>query len=88
MRFYSKSHRDVMGLPLKTFWMLDRNISRVQAEEDRRQLRLLLAAQSSDSDVITGLFNNLEAEIGQPLHHAAEMEVGAIDRLKSLGSFR
>ncbi|BBI61671.1 hypothetical protein [Vreelandella sulfidaeris] len=68
--------------------MLDRNISRVHAEEDRRQLRLLLVAQSSDADAVKGLIADLESEIGQPLRHAAEMDKGAIDRLKALGSFR
>jgi len=83
MRFYSMSHRDVLGLPINTFWMLDRNISRVRAEEDQRLLRLFLTAQSGDRDGIDDYASSLNAEIGHPVIERAVMEKGAIDRLKA-----
>lgn len=83
MRFYSMSHRDVLGLPINAFWMLDRNLSRIRADEEQRHARLLLVAQSGDQETIEGFFRDLEAEIGKPIHQQARMEKGAIDRLKA-----
>lgn len=84
MRFYSMGHRDVLGLPLNAFWMLDRNISRIRAEEEQRQLRLLLTAQSGDRDGIDAFATSLSSEIGTPVVERAVMEKGAINRLKAV----
>ncbi len=83
MRFYSISHRDVLKLPLTSFWMLDRNISRIRADEEQRHARLLLVTQSGDQETINGYFRELEAEIDKPIRQEARMEKGAIDRLKA-----
>ncbi len=84
MRFYSMSHESVYGLPLTTFWMLDRNISRIKAEEEQRQLRLSLVAQSGDQDTIKDYMAELSSAIGNPIVQKAVMEQGAIKRLKVL----
>ena len=36
----------MLKLPIKHFWLLSRNIDRLAAEEDQRQLMVLVAAQS------------------------------------------
>ena len=36
----------MLKLPIKHFWLLNKNIDRLAAEEDQRQLMLLVAAQS------------------------------------------
>ena len=77
------SHRDALNLPINAFWMLDRNISRIRADEEQRHARLLLVTQSSDQETITGYFRDLEAEIDKPIRHEVRMEKGAIDRLKA-----
>lgn len=88
MRFYSMSYRDVLLLPINAFWMLDRNISRIRADEEQRHARLLLVTQCSDQETVTGYFRDLEAEIDKPIRQEARMETGAIDRLKAhLGVF-
>lgn len=78
------SHRDVLDLPINAFWMLDRNLSRVKAEEDQRLFRLLLTARSGDQDGIRQFAESLAHEIGNPLIEKAVMEKGAINRLKAV----
>lgn len=78
------SHRDVYGLPLNTFWMLDRNISRVKAEEDQRLFRLLLTAQSGDQDGVKEFAESLSHEVGNPIIQKAVMAPGAFSRLKTV----
>jgi len=84
MRFYSMSHESVYALPLTTFWMLDRNISRIKAEEDQRQLRLSLVAQAGDQEAIKEYMTELSTAVGNPVIQKAAMEQGAMNRLKVL----
>ena len=36
-------------MPIKRFWLLETNIQRLQAENDSRQLRLLMASQGPEA---------------------------------------
>jgi len=38
-----------MGLPIKTFWMLNNNIERVQAQKDMRALTVAVCSQGSEA---------------------------------------
>ena len=49
MREYAMDYWKVLKLPLKTFWSLNKHVSRLRAEEDRRQLANFVAAKSADS---------------------------------------
>lgn len=46
MRFYGSSYKDALDLPLRTFWLMSNNITRLSAEEDLRSLSLSGAATS------------------------------------------
>jgi hypothetical protein len=41
--------RDVMRMPLKTFWLYSKNIDRILSEVDLRQLQLVASATSSEA---------------------------------------
>jgi hypothetical protein len=41
-------YREVMGLPVKTFWLMSGNIRRIRAGDDMRQLMTATAAQSAE----------------------------------------
>lgn len=85
MRFYSMNYRDVLDLPLKAFWMLDRNISRIKAEDDLRQVRLSALASSGSKEALENFMTELSDEVGKPIQQdQSVMEPGAMDRLKSL----
>lgn len=46
---YGMSYRDCMDLPMRTFWMLNRNISRLLAEKDLRAISVALSAVSEEA---------------------------------------
>lgn len=63
--FYAMSFRDVMEMPLRSFWAFNRNISRIQAENDMRALVVAAAIQSGETYTSTN--DRLEKEHGTPL---------------------
>jgi hypothetical protein len=52
-------------MPIKTFWMLHRNIQRIEAAQDMRQAELVVRTQSSEG--IQGLFGELQRQLDQPI---------------------
>lgn len=42
------SFEEVMRLPIRAFWLMDRNIPRIQATEDMRALEVSTSTQSSE----------------------------------------
>lgn len=48
MRHYPLSYEQVMALPVRAFWTLNRNINRLLAEEDLRVLTLHVSRQSAE----------------------------------------
>jgi hypothetical protein len=46
MHFYSQTYPSVLALPVKTFWLMNGNIDRIQAQKDMRTLTVTSAAQS------------------------------------------
>lgn len=55
----------VLAMPLRTFWAFNRNVDRLRAEADSRQLNLMCAAQNGDA--AERLSNKLSAELGSPV---------------------
>lgn len=55
---------DVLHLPLVTFWSFNRQIDRLRAEEEQRQLRLILAGASESPEAVKELVDTLQREIG------------------------
>ena len=54
----------VLELPLKTFWAFNRQVNRLRAEADMRQLSLISAGQSPEGS--TQLFEQLRVELDSP----------------------
>lgn len=51
MRHYPLTYTDVMALPVRAFWTLNRNVNRLLAEEDLRALMLHTQRQSVEGAV-------------------------------------
>lgn len=62
-------YREVMGLPIKTFWLMSGNIRRIKAGDDMRQLMTAAAAQSAEG--ITEYRERLVIEIGTVFNEEA-----------------
>lgn len=86
MRNYNgMDYWNVLKLPLRTFWMLNRSLDRLRAEEDQRQLRLVNASQ--DAKGAKDLTDELSREIGMPVVIEKKFDADAFDRLqKEFGS--
>jgi hypothetical protein len=48
MRFYSMAYGEVMGMPIRAFWVIGRNIDRVSSKERLDALHVATASQSSE----------------------------------------
>lgn len=82
MRFYGLSATETLGLPIKTFWLLDSNIPRVRAEEDLRAMRIQAGTQNPKG--YEELANNLAKEIGTVVVADATRDEEGFARLKRM----
>ena len=58
-------YQDVLKLPLRTFWSFNRQVDRLRAEADQRQLRLLAAAENPEA--AKQLVQDLRMELDSPV---------------------
>lgn len=84
MAEYSLSYREMMNLPLQAFFTLNKQIDRLRAERDRRQLRLLLVAQSGQKESIEGMVMSLDKEIGFVFREKPKLDREGLHSLKDL----
>lgn len=59
------SYEDVLKLPLKTFWLLNRQLNRLRAEEDLRRLKISVASGSEEG--FNTAHGELVKELGSPV---------------------
>ncbi|OSL33970.1 hypothetical protein EAPG_04524 [Escherichia albertii B156] len=57
---------ELLNIPLTMFWMLSRNIDRLRAEEDVRNLQVARASQA-DGDAVKAFMEGLQLRIGRPV---------------------
>lgn len=84
---YGLSYRDCMAIPMKTFWMLNRNISRVLAEQDLRAFQLAVSTQSGEA--ASALHTKLLNEFDNPyrMDKTAEVAEVVIDEQRDEAGF-
>lgn len=79
VREYGMGYFDVLKLPLVTFWSFNRQVDRLRAEAEQRQLRLMIA--SEDPKAGKELSEALAKEIGHPLIVEKELDSSKFDEL-------
>ncbi|TJR02106.1 hypothetical protein C9Z48_25445 (plasmid) [Escherichia coli] len=57
---------ELLNTPLTMFWMLSRNIDRLRAEEDVRNLQVARASQA-DGEAVKAFMEGLQLRIGRPV---------------------
>jgi len=62
MQAYGIPHRELLALPMKTFWLLNQNIDRIFAQRDMRTLTVAVSGQSQEA--AKGYRETLIAEVG------------------------
>lgn len=70
------TYGDAMKLPLKTFWMMSRNIDRIQARMDMRAFGTAAAAQSTP-DYVASYQRRLDDEAGTVVKTKVESPLDA-----------
>jgi hypothetical protein len=63
MHFYGLTLHELLHMPVVTFWMLHKNVDRIQAERDAKTAELMVRSQSADG--IKELFDGLRKQMGQ-----------------------
>lgn len=76
------SYQQVMDMPIKAFWLFNRNIERIQAQKDMRHLTVAVCGQSG-SEAVASVRERLIIETGtsvklkfDPLREAERDEEG------------
>ena len=64
LHFYGMNYREVMGLPIRAFWLLNSNVVRLMAERDLRTLQVASSAQQQ-GEAISHIRENLVIELGE-----------------------
>lgn len=59
------SYRDIMKMPLRSFWSFNQQINRIRAEEDLRAIEVNGALQSGET--YKAVMEKLQTERGQPV---------------------
>ena len=57
---------ELLNVPLTMFWILSRNIDRLRAEEDVRNLQVARASQA-DGEAVKAFMEGLQLRIGRPV---------------------
>lgn len=70
---------DVLGMPLATFWSFNRQVDRLRAETEQRQLRLLSSAENPEQ--AKQLSEALGNEIGMPVVFEKKFDSKAFEEL-------
>lgn len=70
--FYSMPYRDLLAMPIKTFWLMSGNIRRIRAGDDLRSLMTAAAAQSPEG--ARECQERLTIEIGDVIKEPSVME--------------
>jgi len=86
MRAYRMSWHEVLATDFKLFWLLNKQINRLLAEEDKRAMMVMAAAQGGELAV--DVQKQLSEELGQVVVEKASLDLDAWENLKSLGAGR
>jgi hypothetical protein len=80
-----------MAMPMRLFWLLSNTIPRLEADRDRRALRIAACAQSDEST--TGLLEQLNDSVGEVVRVsptsviAAPVDHAGLNALRGLAQF-
>lgn len=87
MATYGLSDTHLLQMPVRRFWLLEKNITRMQAERELRQLPIVLAPNAKDS--VQELAGRLSQELGSTVTvHVAKRDADATQRLAKLAGQR
>jgi hypothetical protein len=75
------TYREVMEMPFRVFWSFNRQVTRLKADDEMRQLRLLSAVQSAEG--VKTMHQTLKTEVEMPVLIEKQFDVEAWEALKA-----
>ena len=84
MRTYGLGYWEVMDLPVQVFWILNRNIGTLQAEDDLRRFDMTRAAHSADEQAVREVRQSYVTEINRTVVVSDELDRPALDRVRAM----
>ena len=84
MREYGLGYWELLEVPIRAFWLLARNINRLKARDDLRELQVLVAPQIKDG--VSSLSDALVLEEGGGItrEDTSELDRAGLHGLKNL----
>ncbi len=80
-------YAEVMRLPLRTFWLMSRNIDRIEAKQDMRAMSVAIVSQSN-ADGVTQFRKGLVVEAGTIVKlEGEEANAGPLDAQRDESGF-
>ena len=82
MHHYHLPHREIMRLPIRTFWFLNSAVGRIQAELNLRMLQVFASSQSNEGyeEIRKALIN----EQGFLMKEAPTLDLDGLNQLRSM----
>lgn len=84
MRGYGLTYLEVLRTPLAAFWMLNRNLDRLRAEEDLRALQVSIVGSGKDGKAVESLDRQLRTEMGQVTIAKPKLDRKGLNELRTL----
>jgi hypothetical protein len=84
MAFYSQNRKEVLELPLKTFWLMSNNIDRIDAQEDMRSLTIVTVGQSGEAANELRKSLNVESGMIVKVQEVHERDEAGFEELRGL----
>lgn len=92
LHFYGMNYWEVMRLPIRTFWHLDRNINRLQAQSDLRAMGVSMATQTTKIENLNRFRDDLVLELDDPYKfdpiESAERDEEGFNQLRAMAKKR
>lgn len=84
MRCYKISHRELLELPIYTFWEMSRNVDRVRADEERRLMVIFSQAFGGDPNKHMKHLDNEVGLVCEADKSHAVLDKSALNNLKAM----
>lgn len=83
---YSLSPNEVLSMPVKRFWLFDKNVSRIEATESIQTLDLMVS--SRDNDNYNDMHRRLRQQLGVVVLEAPKLDSEGLSGLKNMVQIR
>jgi len=87
MQVYGLGYRELLELPINTFWMLNRNADRIRAQSDLHNFSISLTAGATNAESVNRFRDQLVLELDEPWKYDSleeELDRAGLNRLRAM----